>query len=326
MLVHGQVGVRSYTDEAIADPRVLALAAKVRHEAREYDSYPAAFPGGVRIRTTDGRTLEADLPHQRGGPENPMTADEVRAKFRENAALALGDEAVEALEEAVLTLEERDDVRGLLRGDRDDRYCVSITERTELVGAIRDWVDREVVPVASDFEHADEFPVDLVAQMRELGLFGVTIPEQYGGLGLGLDVYALIVIELSRGWTTLSGIVNGSFIASWMLRHHGTEQQKDRLLPRIASGEVRASFSMTEPHAGSDVQSIRMTATRDGDDYVLQRPEDVGHERLALGDRDAAREDRPGRRPAAHRHDRVRDREGARGLRAARPDDPDARA
>jgi 2-methylcitrate dehydratase PrpD len=111
MLVHGQVGVRSYSDEAIADPRVLALAAKVRHEAREYDSYPAAFPGGVRIRTTDGRTLEADLPHQRGGPENPMTADEVRAKFRENASLALADDAVEELEAGIITLEEAEDVR-----------------------------------------------------------------------------------------------------------------------------------------------------------------------------------------------------------------------
>jgi 2-methylcitrate dehydratase PrpD len=113
MLVHGRVGVRSYTDEAIADPRVLALAAKVRHEAREYDSYPAAFPGGVRIRTTDGRTLEADLSYQRGGPENPMTPDEVRAKFRENAALALGDAAIGALEEAVLSLEEHDDLRAV---------------------------------------------------------------------------------------------------------------------------------------------------------------------------------------------------------------------
>jgi 2-methylcitrate dehydratase PrpD len=112
MLVHGQVGVRSYTDAAIADPRVLALAAKVRHEARDYDSYPAAFPGGVRITTTDGRVLEADLPYQRGGPENPMTADEIRAKFRENASLALGDAAVVALEEAALSLEEHDDVRG----------------------------------------------------------------------------------------------------------------------------------------------------------------------------------------------------------------------
>jgi 2-methylcitrate dehydratase PrpD len=110
MLVHGQVGVRSYTDEAIADPRVLALAAKVRHEVREYDSYPAAFPGGVRIETTDGRVLEADLPYQRGGPENRMTADEIRAKFRENASLALDDVAAEALEDAVMTVEESNDI------------------------------------------------------------------------------------------------------------------------------------------------------------------------------------------------------------------------
>jgi 2-methylcitrate dehydratase PrpD len=116
MLVHGRVGVQSYTDEAIADPRVLALAAKVRHEPREYASYPAAFPGGVRITAKDGRTFEADFPYQRGGPENPMTAEEVRAKFRQNAALALGDEAVSALEDAVLGLDERRDVRGLMAG------------------------------------------------------------------------------------------------------------------------------------------------------------------------------------------------------------------
>jgi alkylation response protein AidB-like acyl-CoA dehydrogenase len=146
---------------------------------------------------------------------------------------------------------------------------VSVAERTELVQAIRDWVDREVLPVASELEHADEFPGELVAQMRGLGLFGVTVPEEYGGLGLGLDTYALIVLELSRGWTTLSGIVNGSFIAGWMIRHHGTDEQKARLLPLLASGETRASFSMTEPHAGTDVQSIRTTATRDGDDYVI---------------------------------------------------------
>jgi 2-methylcitrate dehydratase PrpD len=115
MLVHGQVGVTSYTDEAIADPRVLELAAKVRYETREYPTYPAAFPGGVRIRTKDGRTLEADFPHQRGAPENPMSPDEVRTKFRENAMLALPDEAVGALEEVILTIEERQDVRGALR-------------------------------------------------------------------------------------------------------------------------------------------------------------------------------------------------------------------
>jgi 2-methylcitrate dehydratase PrpD len=113
MLVHGRVGVSSYTDEAIRDPRVLELARKVRYETKEYETYPAAFPGGVRVRTKDGRTLEADFPYQRGGPENPMTADDVRAKFRENALLALGDDAVAALEDGVLALEEQDELRPL---------------------------------------------------------------------------------------------------------------------------------------------------------------------------------------------------------------------
>ena len=146
---------------------------------------------------------------------------------------------------------------------------MTIAEQTEIVTTVRDWVDREVVPVASELEHADEFPAGLVTQMKELGLFGMTIPEAFGGLGLGLDTYALVVLELSRGWTTLSGILNGTFIASWMIRHHGTEEQKQRHLRRLASGELRSSFSMTEPHAGSDVQAIRTAAVRDGDEYAI---------------------------------------------------------
>ncbi|HEX3453957.1 MAG TPA: acyl-CoA dehydrogenase family protein [Gaiellaceae bacterium] len=139
----------------------------------------------------------------------------------------------------------------------------------EIVAVVREFVDRDVVPVASDLDHRDEFPDGLVATMRELGLFGTTIPEEYGGLGLGLDTYALILIELSRGWVSLPGIMNGTFIASWMLRNDGTEEQRQAWLPRLATGEVRAAFSMTEPHAGSDVQSIRTVAVRDGDEYVL---------------------------------------------------------
>jgi 2-methylcitrate dehydratase PrpD len=114
MVVHGRCGVTTYADDAIRDPRVLELAKRVRYEAKDYPTYPAAFPGGVRITTRDGRTLEADLPHQRGGPENPMTPDEVRDKFRENAGLALEPETAEALEEAVLALEEQDDLRAAL--------------------------------------------------------------------------------------------------------------------------------------------------------------------------------------------------------------------
>ena len=130
-------------------------------------------------------------------------------------------------------------------------------EQREIVSAVRDFVDRDVIPVASELEHRDEYPAALVETMREMGLFGTTIPVEYGGLGLGLDTYALIVMELSRGWVTLSGILNGSFIAATMIGLHGTEEQRSRYLPRLASMELRSSFSMTEPHAGSDVQAIR---------------------------------------------------------------------
>jgi 2-methylcitrate dehydratase PrpD len=121
MLVHGRVGVQTYTEEALADPATLELAKRVRYEVKDYPTYPAAFPGGVTVRTRDGRTLEADFPYQQGGPENPMSPEEVRAKFRENAALALSETAAQELEASVLSLEEADDVRAvfqLLTGER----------------------------------------------------------------------------------------------------------------------------------------------------------------------------------------------------------------
>jgi len=142
-------------------------------------------------------------------------------------------------------------------------------EQQEILAAVRDFVDRDVVPVASDLEHRDEYPDELVQTMVEMGLFGTTIPEEYGGLGLGLDTYALMVAEISRGWVTLSGILNGSFIAAWMIRMHGTQEQRKRYLPKLASCEIRASFSMTEAHAGSDVQAIRTRAVREGDEFVI---------------------------------------------------------
>lgn len=143
------------------------------------------------------------------------------------------------------------------------------SEQQEIIALVREFVDRDVIPHASRLEHADEFPTAMVETMKGFGLFGTTIPEEYGGLGLGFDTYAMIVMELSRGWVTLSGIMNGSFIAGTMLRLHGTEEQKRKFLPKLATAEIRAAFSMTEPHAGSDVQAIRTTAVRDGDEYVI---------------------------------------------------------
>jgi alkylation response protein AidB-like acyl-CoA dehydrogenase len=142
-------------------------------------------------------------------------------------------------------------------------------ERQEIVRTIRDFVDKDVLPNVSRFEHADEFPHEMVETMKELGLFGTTIPEEYGGLGLDLTTYALIVKELSRGWVSLSGVVNTHFIASFMIKTFGTPEQKDELLPQMARGDVRSAFSMTEPHAGSDVQAIRTRAVLDGDEYVV---------------------------------------------------------
>ena len=140
---------------------------------------------------------------------------------------------------------------------------------TEIVAAVREWVEREVMPVASDLEHADEYPAALVAQMKELGLFGVTIPEEYGGLGLDLETYVRIQIELSRGWMSLSGVLNTHFISAWMIKTHDRDEQRERYLPEMARGDRHFAYSMTEPHAGSDVQAIRTRAVRDGDEYVI---------------------------------------------------------
>jgi alkylation response protein AidB-like acyl-CoA dehydrogenase len=142
-------------------------------------------------------------------------------------------------------------------------------EQEEILRTLREFVDRDVLPKASDYDHADEFPADLVETMRELGLFGVTIPEEYGGLGLDLTTYALIVRELSRGWISLSGVINTHFMAAWMIDRFGTDEQKSRWLPRMATGELRSAYSMTEPHAGSDVQAIRTRARRDGAAWVI---------------------------------------------------------
>jgi alkylation response protein AidB-like acyl-CoA dehydrogenase len=142
-------------------------------------------------------------------------------------------------------------------------------EQQEMVKAVRQFVDRDVLPHASEYDHADEFPESMVKTMREMGLFGITIPEAYGGLGLDLLTYAHVVKELSRGWISLSGVINTHFMAAWMIEQFGTEEQRARFLPRMSTGDVRSAYSMTEPQAGSDVQAIQTRARRDGDDWVI---------------------------------------------------------
>ena len=138
-------------------------------------------------------------------------------------------------------------------------------EQKAIIEMIRQFADEQILPNAGRLDHADEFPTEIVAQMRDLGLFGVTIPEEYGGMGLDLATYAMIVEELSRGWISISGIVNTHFIGSYLLIKFGTEDQRRRYLPSMATGELRAAFSLSEPEMGSDVQAIKTHAKR-GDD------------------------------------------------------------
>lgn len=139
----------------------------------------------------------------------------------------------------------------------------------EILSTVRGFVEKEVIPNAQELEHSDTYPQALVDTMSDMGLFGLMIPEEYGGLGESLLTYALCVEELARGWMSVSGVLNTHFIVAYMIRQHGTAEQKSHFLPRMATGQVRGAFSMSEPELGSDVAAIRTRATRDGDDYLV---------------------------------------------------------
>jgi butyryl-CoA dehydrogenase len=141
--------------------------------------------------------------------------------------------------------------------------------RLEIIETVRRFVAKEVIPVASAMEHQDRFPAELVSQMKELGLFGVTIPERYGGLGLDLLTYIGVIEELAYGWMSLTGIVNTHTMAATLIMAHGSEEQRQRWLPVLASAERRGALSLSEPDAGSDTRNISCRATRDGDEYVV---------------------------------------------------------
>ena len=138
-------------------------------------------------------------------------------------------------------------------------------EQVEILKVVRQFVEKEIIPVATDLEHKDEYPTDIVEGLKELGIFGLMIPEEYGGLGESLLTYALVVEEIARGWMSVSGVINTHFIVAYMLIQHGTDEQKQKYLPKMATGEVRGAFSMSEPSLGSDVSAISTKATKQDD-------------------------------------------------------------
>ncbi|MFL5693992.1 MAG: acyl-CoA dehydrogenase family protein [Ktedonobacteraceae bacterium] len=142
-------------------------------------------------------------------------------------------------------------------------------ERQMIIAEVRRFVDREVIPVAHELEHSDTYPLELIEKLKTLGIFSATIPEAYGGLGFDFVTYVQVVEELARGWMSLAGIVNTHVLVAYMLAAHGTEEQRQSFLPRMAEGDQRGGLCISEANAGSDVQAITMTATRDDTDYIL---------------------------------------------------------
>jgi len=135
----------------------------------------------------------------------------------------------------------------------------------DILAAVHQFVEDKIIPVAQDLEHSDTYPQEIVDGLKELGVFGLTIPEEFGGLGESLLTYALVVEEIARGWMSVSGVINTHFIVAYLLMQHGTEEQKAKYLPRMATGEVRGAFSMSEPGLGSDVSAVSTKATKQDD-------------------------------------------------------------
>jgi alkylation response protein AidB-like acyl-CoA dehydrogenase len=142
-------------------------------------------------------------------------------------------------------------------------------DQQEILKAVRTFVEEKILPVATELEHADEYPTEIVEGLKELGIFGLMIPEEYDGLGESLLTYALCVEEIARGWMSVSGVINTHFIVAYMLMRHGTDEQKQKYLPKMAAGEVRGAFSMSEPGLGSDVAAVTTKATKTADGYEI---------------------------------------------------------
>ncbi len=142
-------------------------------------------------------------------------------------------------------------------------------QEQDIVDVVTEFVDRRVRPVARDLEHSDTFPEDLVETMKDVGVFALVIPPEYGGIGVSTRCFATVTEQLSRGWMTLAGAMGGHSVVATMLRRFGTEEQKQRYLPRMAAGEIRGAMALTEPGGGSDLQAMRTRAIRSGDEYVV---------------------------------------------------------
>jgi len=150
-----------------------------------------------------------------------------------------------------------------------DQDGLTQEEENQIFDTISKWLERDVRPVVKKFDHADEYPYEIVEQMKEMGLFGAIIEQKYGGLGMSASTYAKVVTQITEVWMALTGIFNSHLIMATLVQRFGTEEQKQRFLPRFATGELRGGLGLTEPNAGTDLQGVRTRADREGDHYVI---------------------------------------------------------
>src|SRR5438105_421830 len=149
---------------------------------------------------------------------------------------------------------------------RDTVQALNV-EQELIIGTVRKFVEKEVIPVASEMDHRNEYPHELVRQMQEIGLFGLNIPEEFGGAGVDSTTFAMVFEEISRGWLGLAGVIGSNSVMCDVVVRFGTEEQKRRFLPAMATGEKRGGICLTESNAGTDLQNISITAIREGDVY-----------------------------------------------------------
>jgi alkylation response protein AidB-like acyl-CoA dehydrogenase len=142
-------------------------------------------------------------------------------------------------------------------------------EQRDIVALVRDFVEKEIIPVEHDLEHDDVYPDEIVKKMKELGFFGFAISEEWGGAGLNYETYAMVCEEIARGWMSITGVINTHFLVAYLIENYGTDEQKQRFLPKLATGEYHGGYSMSEPNCGSDVQALRTRAVRDNGEYVI---------------------------------------------------------
>ena len=295
-LLDSYAGFGSFTDEAVRRAEARRLVGAVETKLDPGGDWLLDGELEAEVHTADGAVLRTRQKYPPGSPARPPTPDQLAAKLADCVAgldtgpgrMDLGECGGHAAEVAAVPDE------------------LSIDELNEdeqaMVELVRDFVNREVRPVVRDLEHANTYPDKLIEQMKQLGIYGLAIPEPWGDAQVSTPCYARITEELSRGWMSLAGAMGGHTVVAKLLLAYGTDEQKDAYLPRMATGELRATMALTEPGGGSDLQAMRTVARRDGDGLRDQRVQDVDHQRAPVRADRAAVQDRPGGHARARRH------------------------